>query len=200
MKAPEFTREVIDLVKAVGARFMKMMVVDEFTLPDGSEGRWEAPSWGLEEGVDPMVVALTEDGKLILTRIYRFPVKNWVLECAGGMQQPNETVEECIGRELSEETGYEFDELRLLFRAPRAPALIAGSEMQVYLAFGCKPSGTQPQLDPVEILCGMETVERSVPEILEAIQDPNGELYDPPIIAAISVMANLGYIELPTPS
>ena len=54
------------------------------------------------------VLPITKDGKIVLVKQYRYPVKQVMLEIpAGKKDDPKESGLDCIKRELLEETGYE---------------------------------------------------------------------------------------------
>ncbi len=62
-----------------------------------------------------IVIALTENGEVVLEKHYRFPVDSYVIELPAGLVD-DEDPEECARRELLEETGYEARKLIPLFR------------------------------------------------------------------------------------
>ena len=75
---------------------------DRVRLPDGREA-------GREYVVHPgavMVVALLPDGKLVMERQYRYPVRLTMIEFPAGKLDTGEGGLACAQRELLEETGY----------------------------------------------------------------------------------------------
>lgn len=75
---------------------------DRVRLPDGREA-------GREYVVHPgavMVVALLPDGKLVMERQYRYPVRLTMIEFPAGKLDAGEGGLACAQRELLEETGY----------------------------------------------------------------------------------------------
>ena len=61
------------------------------------------------------VVAVNEDGKLLMVRQYRNALDRFTLELpAGKLDDPNEPTLECARRELEEETGYYTDDFEYL--------------------------------------------------------------------------------------
>lgn len=75
---------------------------DEVKLPDGKSALRE---FVLHPGA-VMIVAVLPDGKLVLERQYRHPVKRVMIEFPAGKLDPGEGGLRCAQRELLEETGY----------------------------------------------------------------------------------------------
>ena len=76
--------------------------VNRLRLPNKAEGEWEC----VRHPGGALAVPLTDDGRLILLRQYRFAVMGRLLEFPAGTIEPNETPAETIRREIQEETGY----------------------------------------------------------------------------------------------
>ena len=53
-----------------------------------------------------MIVPLLSDGRVVLERQFRYPLKRTVIEFPAGKIDPDESPLECAQRELLEETGY----------------------------------------------------------------------------------------------
>jgi ADP-ribose pyrophosphatase len=75
---------------------------DSVRLPDGSQATRE---YVIHSGA-VMVVALLDDGRLVLERQYRYPMQAVMLEFPAGKIDPGESSLACAQRELREETGY----------------------------------------------------------------------------------------------
>jgi len=69
----------------------------------------EAPYYSLRLPDYVVVVAITEEGRLLLVRQYRPAVERYTLELPSGLTDPGESPAETARRELIEETGYEAD-------------------------------------------------------------------------------------------
>jgi len=75
---------------------------DEVRLPDG---KLAVREYVLHPGA-VMIVAVLPDGRLVLERQYRHPVKRVMIEFPAGKLDPGEGGLRCAQRELLEETGY----------------------------------------------------------------------------------------------
>ncbi len=82
-------------------RFLKV-VRDTVRLPDGGESYRE---FVLHPGA-VVIVALLDDGQVVLERQYRHPVGRVMIEFPAGKLHPGEDPLLCAQRELLEETGY----------------------------------------------------------------------------------------------
>ena len=75
---------------------------DTVRLPDGSHSTRE---YIVHPGA-VMVIALLEDGDVVLERQYRYPVGQVMVEFPAGKRDAGESALACARRELREETGY----------------------------------------------------------------------------------------------
>ena len=94
------------------------------------------------------VVAVNEDGKLLMVRQYRNALDRFTLELpAGKLDEPGEPTLECAKRELEEETGYQSDNIEYLLTVNTTVAF-CNEKIDLYLARDLKK--TQQHLDPEE--------------------------------------------------
>lgn len=94
------------------------------------------------------VVALTEDGRLVLVRQFRHGLREVTLELPGGLVDAGMTPEQAARTELRQETGYGGGEWTELGRLAPLPAVFT-NHVHVFLARGVRLQG-DPQPDPGE--------------------------------------------------
>jgi len=78
------------------------------------------------------IVAIYE-GKLLLLHEFRMGVNKHIYNLCAGMIEEGETIEECIERELFEETGLRVKQIRTIL--PPSYAAVAISDVKTYIAF-----------------------------------------------------------------
>ena len=94
------------------------------------------------------VVPFVAEDEILLVRQYRYALGKETLEIPAGKLDPGETPEECVRRELLEETGYEAGELNFLYTY--APAIGYSNELiHIYSARSLKK--TKKKIDEREI-------------------------------------------------
>lgn len=117
-----------------------------------------------------MVVPLLDDGRLVLERQFRCPLRGVLLEFPAGKLDPGESPFDCARRELLEETGYRAAEWARACVMHNAPAY-STEGIEIWFARGLTPG--ESQLDHGEHL---EVVEMDEPT-LDALAG-RGELTD----------------------
>lgn len=91
--------------------------IDTVRLPNSNEAIREV----VEHPGAVAVVPILPDGRVIMVRQYRHPIKQNLLEIPAGKLDKNEQPEDCAARELEEETGYCCGRLRHLTSIWTAP-------------------------------------------------------------------------------
>lgn len=85
------------------------------------------------------IVATCKD-RLLLLHEFRMGINRRIYNLCAGMQEPGETVEECIARELYEETGLAVKAIKKLL--PPSYSAVAISDVKTYIAFVELEEGT----------------------------------------------------------
>jgi len=124
--------------------FLKMKR-DTVSLPDGQQAVREY----LTHPGAVAIVALLDDGRVLLERQYRYPIAKACIEIPAGKLDPNENPLLCAQRELAEETGYTATKWSFIRRIH--PVISYSTEfIDIYLAEGLVPGASH--LDEEEFL------------------------------------------------
>jgi len=118
---------------------------DRVRLPDGSEGVREY----IRHPGAVAIVALFDDGRVLLERQYRYPLRREFIEIPAGKLEPGENHLETARRELLEETGYVAAEWRRLGLIHNAIGY-SDEGIEIWLARGLELR--EPQLAEGEFL------------------------------------------------
>ncbi len=110
------------------------LVRDEVRLPDGGLATREYIQHAGAVGV----VALLDDGRLVLVRQHRYPLDRVLLELPAGKLEPGETTLACAQRELLEETGYVAAEWAFGLEIHNAAAY-SNESIWIWMARGLQP-------------------------------------------------------------
>ncbi len=112
---------------------------DTMQIPNGNVVKWDL----IDHKGAAAVVAVREDGKLLMVRQYRNALERETLEIpAGGLNGREEPTKDAAIRELAEETGYVCDEVELLTSIYTTVAF-CNEKIDIYLARGLKQHGSQ---------------------------------------------------------
>ena len=103
--------------------------------------RLDCPDW-------VNIIAVTDEGRMVLVEQYRHGTDEMTIEIPGGAVDPGESPATSAARELEEETGYRASELIEIGRVDPNPAFLS-NRCWTYLALGCRAEG-EMNLDPSE--------------------------------------------------
>jgi ADP-ribose pyrophosphatase len=105
------------------------------------------------------VIAVRDDGRLVLVRNRRVAVDRWLLEFCAGKLERGEDPAAAAGRELEEETGYSASRIEPLGAFFTSPGF-TDEVMHVFLATGLRP--VPQRLEPGEEIEVVELGEDSL--------------------------------------
>jgi ADP-ribose pyrophosphatase len=152
---------------------------DTMSLPNGNQVVWDY----IQHKGAAAVVAVLDDGRLLMVRQYRNALERETMEIpAGALNTPDEPTQIAAARELSEETGYTSDNLELLLSI-RTTVAFCNEKIDIYLARDLKPG--KQHLDEDEFL-NVEAY--PLDELLDKIY--NFEIQDSKTVSAILAYAH----------
>ncbi|MFH1253211.1 MAG: NUDIX hydrolase [Candidatus Uhrbacteria bacterium] len=143
---------------------------DRFRLPNGKEGDY----FYTKTPGAVMIIAVDNNGKVLLHRQYRYLFDKESLELPCGGIKPGQTTEEAARAELAEETNFQAETMEFIGTCGTAPALMK-EIFYVFLAKGLSP--VLVEKDDTEFF---DQVRMSPNEIDSAIQ--SGEIFCSPTI------------------
>ena len=126
------------------------------------------------------IVALKENGDIVMVKQYRKAVEQVLLELPAGKLEQGENPLDCAARELTEETGYTAGDLRYLVSFYTSPGF-SNEIMHMFLATNLKEGKKDPDDDEM-----VETVEISRDRAIDMIL--KGEIKDGKTIAGILLL------------
>jgi ADP-ribose diphosphatase len=91
-----------------------------------------------------VMLALEEQGRVLLIRQYRLPVRQRLWELPAGTRDPGESPLQTARRELAEETGYRARRWKKLLRFYPSPGFCS-EEMHIYVAQGLTEGEASPE-------------------------------------------------------
>jgi ADP-ribose pyrophosphatase len=148
--------------------------VNKLRLPNGVEGEWEC----VRHPGGALIIPVTDEGKLVLVRQYRFAVATRLLEFPAGTIDNKESPEETVKREIQEETGYKANKWTNLGKFPLAPGY-SDEYIYAFLAQELEKLENPPEMDDDE---DIEVILMTPKELETAIF--SGELIDAKSIAS----------------
>lgn len=135
---------------------------DKVKIPNGNIATWDFIA---HKGA-AAVIAVKDDGKLLMVRQYRNALDRETLEIpAGALDSTDEPTDAAAARELEEETGYQAGKLELLITL-RTTVAFCNEKIDVYVASDLKPG--KQHLDEDEYI-NVETYD--IEELIQMIYD-----------------------------
>ncbi len=145
------------------------VVKDDVELPNGRKSTREV---ALHNGA-VAIVALAENGDVVMERQFRYPFDEVILEIPAGKIEKNETdPQKAAERELREETGITADSMRFIGYYYSSPAILS-ERIGLYLATGLHEGEREPDADEF-----LETERIPLKKLVEMVIDgqiPDGK-------------------------
>lgn len=139
--------------------------IDMLQLPHGPKRSYYSVDFGTHAAA---ILAITKEGKLVITKEYRHPTGKWMLGCPGGRIDTGESPIEAAKRELLEETGYGKGTFSLMANIHPLSAL---TDHQIYYVLAQDVEYVQsPALEPLELI---HVVLKDEKDVLEEIASGN---------------------------
>ena len=146
-------------------------------------------SYNSDKHCGVIIVAITEDGRLIMPISYRL-CYGWRSECPRGFPKGHGPLEDAR-IELASETGYIAEEMEILQTVDEDTGTSAMSPT-IVLATGCQKKVGTTQCHDTEVICPTQETLIPIEEIDEAIK--RGKIRDELSLAAIIVARAHGYL------
>jgi ADP-ribose pyrophosphatase len=118
---------------------------DQVLLPNGKSATREY----LHHPGAIAAVPVLDDGRIVLVKQFRYPTGRVILEIPAGKLEKGENPDDCVRRELTEEIGFEPEQLTHLASVWTTPGF-TDEIIHLYLAKGLKP--LRRQMDSDEFL------------------------------------------------
>lgn len=152
---------------------------DTMQIPNGNIAKWDL----IDHKGAAAVVAVRDDGKILMVSQYRNALERDTLEIpAGGLNSRQEPTSQAAMRELSEETGYTCDHVELLLSIFTTVAF-CNEKIDIYYATDLKPG--KQHLDEDEYV---DVKAYSVEELKQMIHE--GKIQDSKTICGILAYAD----------
>lgn len=152
------------------------LYVDEVELPNGKIATREI----IKHPGAVAIIAMTNEGKLVLVQQYRKPLERLIYEIPAGKLDPGEDPSDCALRELQEETGYTCESMEHVVSFSTSPGF-ADEVLHVYFT-DTLVAGAR-NLDEDEFLDNHEV---TLEEALELVKTK--EIFDAKTVYAVQFM------------
>lgn len=152
--------------------------VEDVLLPNGSTSKREIVRHPGAVGI----IALTEDGKMVMVEQYRKALGRELLEIPAGKLEPGEHPEETAKRELEEETGYIAENWSFVQSFYTSPGF-ADEIIHVFAATGLRKSDHPKECDEDEFV---DIEELTLEQVEECVA--NGRIFDAKTLYGVQYM------------
>jgi len=157
----KFEEKTIDTEMIFEGKVIRLQV-DDIELPDGKKAKREI----VKHPGAVAVLALTNEGKIVLVEQYRKALERSIVEIPAGKLEKGEGPEATARRELEEETGYVCQSMKLLQSFYTSPGF-ADEIVYLYLAEGLSQKEERLQPDEDEFVELMEVTLEEAEKLME---------------------------------
>lgn len=155
-----------------------MKIYKDYVEVNGHQAVWDF----FQHNGGVAVVPVTKEGKILMVRQYRNAIDRYTLEIpAGAFDAENESGEDCVKRELEEETGYRAETVEKLITT-RSMVAFCNERVEIFVASNLVPA--KQKLDDEE---SIELEEYTIEELKQMIFD--GKIEDSKTVAALMAYA-----------
>lgn len=137
----DLTEKTLESREIYAGRIVRLRV-DTVELPDGKHGKREV----VEHSGAVAVVALDQEGNIILVKQYRKPIERILLEIPAGTLEAEEDPLDCARRELAEETGLSAAHWEKILTYYSTPGF-TDERLHVFMARGLTEGPKNPDHD-----------------------------------------------------
>ena len=173
----KFEEKTISSKEIFNGKIIRLQV-DDVELPDGKTSKREI----VKHPGAVAIIALNDEGKIIMVEQYRKPLERSLLEIPAGKLEPGEEPKITAERELEEETGYRADKLDYLTSFYTSPGF-ADEIIHIYVASGLNEIENPMIGDEDEFV---ELYELSLDEALQAVDEKR--IYDAKTVYAVQYL------------
>jgi len=181
--AHQYTEKTVATKEIFSGKIIKVQV-DQVELPNGSIHTRELVKHPGAVGI----IAITNEGKLVLVDQFRKPLERGLLEIPAGKLEPGEAPISTGIRELEEETGLVADQVEPYCSFYTSPGF-ADEMIHLFVARGLKKKENPASADEDELI---DVVEVSLTDALKLIAD--GQICDAKTIIAVQYLQLLAKV------
>jgi ADP-ribose pyrophosphatase len=142
------------------------VAVEKYAMPNGRQSNFEI----IRHPGGAAVLPILPDSQILLIRQFRPAIGGMIYEIPAGRLEPNESAQECAGRELIEEVGYAAAQI-----VPLGGfwSTVGFCDEYIHLFLGQELTASRQALEPDEVI---ELCPMSLAEALNKVK--NGEILD----------------------
>jgi ADP-ribose pyrophosphatase len=135
--------------------------IDQVRVPNGNQAEREI----VEHPGGVTILALNDEGKILMVEQFRKPAEESLLELPAGKLETDENPENCAGRELIEETGFQAAKIEPLFSFYTSPGY-SEEYLHLFLATDLREVGTDP--DENEIIINHQIDKKNIIPLIKS--------------------------------